>query len=190
MAGSRLTGGEGVGIEISKPAALKIQVKRLKRGFYAVVWPLRSLSGMKTTYLALQRCAIEYVLLSQSRTAPLPHLLVCSANHSSFCFVFLTSLLLPLGHRVTLFLFPNQHSPTSTYALTKALLQVEPYSCVTEEQRRNNFSLFQLSCPSLHKHGSTHIPVNSAFCFHSCWLLLLFFFNSIHYLLQIKVFKG
>ena len=101
---------------------------------------------------------------------------MCSANHRSFCFVFLTSPLLPLGHRVTLFVFPNQHSPTSTYALTKALLQVEPYSCVTEEQRRNNFSLFQLSCPSLHKHGSTHIPVNSAFCFHSCWLLLLFFF--------------
>ena len=36
--GAGLLGGEGVGIEISKPTALKIQVKRLKRGFYAVVW--------------------------------------------------------------------------------------------------------------------------------------------------------
>lgn len=87
--GAGLLGGEGVGIEISKPTALKIQVKRLKRGFYAVVWPLRSLSGMKTTYLALQRCAIEYVLLSQSRTAPLPHLLVsvfCKPQKLLFCF--------------------------------------------------------------------------------------------------------
>lgn len=39
--------------EISKLTALKIRVKRLKRGFYTVVWPLRSLSGMKMMYLVL-----------------------------------------------------------------------------------------------------------------------------------------